>query len=169
MIPQRAPDDRYLAEAPEMMQPIVHLHAGHIAVSAEPCTISTILGSCVSVCLFDPVLRAGGANHFLLPLAAKGALASPRFGKPATEQLVRRLVAMGCRQRDLRAKIFGGADVLGIPGRAPRDTLGAQNVGVATESLAELGIPVVGEAVGGTRGRKLIFRPGDGEAWVRTL
>jgi chemotaxis protein CheD len=153
----------------ETSEKLLHLHAGHIVASSDPCVISTILGSCVSVCLFDPVLRMGGANHFLLPLPASGSLASPRFGKPATERLVLRLVAMGCRQQDLHAKVFGGADVLGLPGRGLRETLGAQNVSVARETLAELGIRVVIESVGGTRGRRLLFRPCDGEAWVRLL
>jgi chemotaxis protein CheD len=171
MIPEQSSSERQLhsADVASASETILHLHAGHIVASDVPCTISTVLGSCVSVCLFDSVHGIGGANHFLLPTAGASALGSLRFGRPATEQLVRRLVAMGCRQRDLQAKVFGGADVLGFKGRAPSDTLGAQNVHVAKAMLEELRIPLVAEVVGGSRGRKLLFRPCDGEAWVRTL
>jgi chemotaxis protein CheD len=170
MIPERASGDRPLyPDVASASEKTLHLHAGHIVTSDVPSTISTVLGSCVSVCLFDSARRIGGANHFLLPLAGAGALAPLRFGRPATEQLVRRLVAMGSRQRDLQAKLFGGADVLGFRGRASSDTLGAQNVAVAKAVLDELRIPLMAEVVGGTRGRKLLFRPHDGEAWVRML
>jgi chemotaxis protein CheD len=169
MIPEHSSGALHPPDVASASETILHLHAGHIVASDVPCTISTVLGSCVSVCLFDSVRRVGGANHFLLPIAGAGALASLRFGRPATEQLVRRLIALGSRQRDLQAKLFGGADVLGFRSRSPSDTLGAQNVAMAKGVLDELRIPLVAEVVGGTRGRKLLFRPCDGEAWVRML
>ena len=147
----------------------VYLHAGQIAASAEPCSIVTILGSCVAVCLFDRVSGAGGANHFLLPTSPSVARQSARFGDMAIELLLAKLAALGSRPRDLEAKLFGGASVV-LAGAADRSTsLGMQNVTLAKRVLESRGIPVRAEDVGGTRGRKITFRTDLGDAWVRTL
>jgi chemotaxis protein CheD len=144
---------------------VVHLHAGQVFASTDPCTISTVLGSCVAVCLVDAVRRAGGANHYLLPLHAVGSHASARFGNVAIDELVARMLVQGSRKRDLVAKIFGGANVLGHKAQP----LGDENVKVARRTLAVHDIPIVAEDVGGERGRKLLFRTDEGHAWVRKL
>lgn len=146
----------------------VHLHPGHLHASATTCTIATILGSCVSVCLYDRVRGIGGANHFLLPYPVSGEQASPRFGLAAVRGLIDRLVGLGSSPSNLEAKLFGGAAV--VPAlRARPGHLGLQNVEVAREILDAHGIPVRAEDVGGERGRKLVFRTHDGAAWVRLL
>jgi chemotaxis protein CheD len=150
----------------EISEIIVHIHAGQLFVSPSPITLSTVLGSCVAVCLFDYELRYGGANHYLLPFR-EGAGATARFGNVAIDELVTRMLALGSRRRDLRAKIFGGACT--IAGRDPEESLGAQNVEVARELLDRYEITIVAEDVGGTRGRKLLFHTDGGECWVRRL
>lgn len=145
------------------------LHPGHLAVSADRCTITTIVGSCVTVCLFDSVRRAGGANHYVLPIAGAGSLASPRYGDVALAELVRQMLALGCREGDLRAKVFGGASVLLPNERIDAETLGAKNVRVARQILSERRIPVIAEDVGGHRGRKVVFQTDAGDVWVRKL
>jgi chemotaxis protein CheD len=148
--------------------PNAYLHAGHLFVSATPCRVSTILGSCVSVALFDPVAQVGGLNHFLLPQGPENTAPSARFGAIAVPWLIEALVAAGAQRRALQAKVFGGACVL----RAFRTTagnLGTKNVQVAKAVLQAEGIPIVAEDVDGERGRKLIFQTHDGAAWVRSL
>jgi len=148
--------------------PNAYLHAGHLFVSATPCRVSTILGSCVSVALFDPVAQVGGLNHFLLPQGPENTAPSARFGQTAVPWLIQALVAAGANRRQLQAKVFGGACVL----RAFRSTagnLGQKNVQTARALLLAEGIPVVAEDVDGERGRKLIFQTHDGSAWVRAL
>ena len=148
--------------------PNAYLHAGHMFVSGTPCRVSTILGSCVSVALFDPVAQVGGLNHFLLPAGPEHAAPSARFGTVAVPWLIEALVAAGAQRRSLQAKVFGGACVL----RAFRSTagnLGQKNVQVAKAVLLAEGIPIVAEDVNGERGRKLIFQTHDGAAWVRSL
>jgi chemotaxis protein CheD len=146
----------------------VYLHAGQLHAAAEPCEITTILGSCVAVCLFDPVLRAAGANHYLLPLRVGTAHASPRFGNVAIVDLVERMLALGCRARDLRAKIFGGSTLTG-GARIASQALGEQNIRLARETLAERGIPITAEDVGGDRGRKIVVRTDEGIVFVKKL
>ncbi|HET7450335.1 MAG TPA: chemotaxis protein CheD [Gaiellaceae bacterium] len=130
--------------------------------------MTTILGSCVSVCLFDDTLGAGGINHYLLPHRTSATTASPRFAGTAIRQLVDALVGYGCRKADLRAKVFGGARVLD----AFHDSafaIGAQNARVAFELLDAEGIAVVAQDVGGDRGRKLVFQTDDGVARVAVI
>ena len=146
----------------------IYLHPGQIATSATPCMISTILGSCVAVCLWDEETGIGGMNHFLLPHFAGSGPSSARFGNVAIEQLVSRLLAAGARKGGMRAKLFGGANVLEAL-RGVAGSLGRSNVEVARLVLKEAGIPVVAEDVEGDRGRKLIFQTNDGSARVKLL
>lgn len=144
----------------------VYLHPGRLIVSSEPCAVTTILGSCVAVCLWDPRLRAGGVSHYVLPHWAGARQSSPRFGNLAIEQLIEQTRAQGSRRRDLQAKLFGGARILESPQGEGSD-LGQRNVDVAREVLARESIAVVAEDVGGQGGRKLIFQIFDGSAEVR--
>ena len=145
----------------------MYLHPGFVYASREPAEATTILGSCVAVCLWDARLRIGGANHFLLPHGGGGG-GSPRFGDVAIPDLIDRMARLGCQRRDLRAKVFGGAAVV----EAFRDRekhLGATNVERARALLAEHGIPIVAEDVEGHRGRKVIYQTDTGIALVKLV
>jgi chemotaxis protein CheD len=144
------------------------VHTGEVAVAPAQTLYSTILGSCVSVCLWDPTTGAGGMNHFLLPDQVSNGISSTRFGNVAVTTLLTRLDRLNVSAQKLQAKIFGGASVLDN-GVAPREMLGARNVELARVLLTLAGISIVAEDVGGSRGRKLIFRTSDGAAWVRKL
>lgn len=144
-----------------------YLQPGQLIAAPEPLEISTVLGSCVAVCLWDRRRGQGGANHFLLP-SHGGAQASPRYGDVAVGQLVAALLALGSRRDDLVAKLFGGASVISAF-RGVREQLGVRNVAVARHLLAQERVPVVAEDVGGQRGRKLIFHTDDGLARVRLI
>jgi len=154
--------------APALEPRGVYLHPGQLVVSATPCSISTILGSCVAVCLWDEETGIGGMNHFLLPHFAGRGASSARFGNVAIEQLLAKLVEAGARRYAMRAKIFGGANVLEAL-RGVGGSLGRQNVEVARRLLTEAQVPVAAEDVEGDRGRKLVFRTDDGSAKVRLL
>lgn len=156
--PSNAPGDGGRAQ--------VYLHAGDLVVASKPTAIVTILGSCVAVCLWDPGARVGGVNHYLLPFHVEREQ-SPRFGSVAIPRLLEEVVAGGADPRRLQAKIFGGASVIGAFSHGRR--LGDDNAVLATESLHALGIPVIEQDVGGTKGRKLVFHSDDGAAWIRLL
>ena len=143
----------------------VYLAPGRLYASAEDAHVTTILGSCVAVCLFDAHARVGGINHYLLP---RGAPASPRFGDGAVPLLVERVLELGAHRGRLAAKVFGGACVLeGF--RADAASLGARNAEVAFAELGAEQVPVVGSDVGGQRGRRLMFHVRTGAAWVRPI
>lgn len=143
----------------------VYLQPGQWVASATPATITTILGSCVAVCLWDPQLRIGGMNHYMLPYETGRMTGSPRFGDVAIRQLLTRLVALGARPAALEATIVGGACVMEVF-RRDGDHIGARNADLAERMLAANGIRVRRRDLGGNRGRKLIFDTDSGDAIV---
>ena len=142
----------------------VYLHGGQVTVASEPTAITTVLGSCVAVCLYDPVARLGGMNHFLLPHHVERER-SPRFGTVAVPALVDSLLQAGARRPGLKAKVFGGAAMW----QATEGLLavGARNIELADAALQELAIPVIGKDVGGVQSRKIIYNTGDGSVLLR--
>jgi chemotaxis protein CheD len=160
-------DPQYAARVPDVGDRVqVYLHAGQLHAASTPTAITTVLGSCVAVCLYDPVAKVGGINHFLLPLHVDREK-SPRFGTVAVPQLVEAVVRAGATRGALVAKVFGGASVIGALARGRR--LGEENAILALRLLEEAGIPVLDKDVGGSRGRKLVFFADEGTAWVRQL
>jgi chemotaxis protein CheD len=145
-----------------------YVHVGQLYASAERRLVSTILGSCVSVCLWDPELGIGGLNHFLLPQCVQNGGSSSRFGNVAIAELFEQLQQLGAVRHRLKAKMFGGASVIDAF-QSANASLGMQNVALARRLLADARIPIVNEDVGGTQGRKLVFQTHDGAAWVRHI
>ena len=146
-------------EAPES----VYLHPGQVYTAGHAALVSTILGSCVAVCVWDPVARVGGMNHFLLPLG-KG----PRYGSDAMARLLDDMNGRGALVARMVAKVFGGACVI-ADFTGPRKAIGAQNVEAALTFLGAHSIPVRAEQTGGRRGRKLLFHTGTGQAYVKDI
>ncbi|MEW6775586.1 MAG: chemotaxis protein CheD [Bdellovibrionota bacterium] len=142
---------------------------GHLAAGEGPMQITTILGSCVSICLFEPARRIGGLNHFLFSGRPSRHEPTPhRWGEPASEALLERLAALGVSEKSLRAKVFGGAQ-MGPQPASPHLRIGERNVEWALSWLLSKGILVVGQSVGGRLGRKIIMDCGTGEVWVKEL
>jgi len=145
-----------------------YLLPGQLHVSADPCQIRTILGSCVAICLWDSRLRVGGMNHFLLPASSEARPASSRFADVATRTLLETLQALGCRIPHLESKIFGGASMFQKQDRYAI-SLGAKNVAAALDLMRSAGIPVVVQETGGTRGRKIMLNTDDGIVWCQRI
>jgi chemotaxis protein CheD len=146
----------------------VYLLPGQMHASAEPCRITTILGSCVAICLSDATRLAGGMNHFLLPIAPGAEAESLRYADHATVALLEKLMAMGCRLENIAAKIFGGSALFHSKSQY-HESLGAKNVAAAIQLLGNAGIPIVAQETGGNHGRKVIFDTEEGVAWSRRV
>jgi chemotaxis protein CheD len=144
-----------------------YLQPGQLLVLPQPAAITTILGSCVAVCLWDPHRGIGGMNHFMLPMGSGSAASSPRFGPAAMEQLVAQMREAGARLPLLRARVFGGACMFDQMQSA--DHLGQKNAGLALDFLKRRGIEIVQADVGGNRGRKLIFHTDEGTACLTLI
>lgn len=141
--------------------PVHFLYPAELFVSKTPYQVNTILGSCVSVCLFDPVLQIGGINHFMLPYWNGQGLASPKYGNIAIDRLVDKLIALGSNKNNIKAKIFGGGEV--IETNIVQFHIGQRNIEVARALLEELKIPIVSSSVGGKLGRKIEFYTSTGD------
>jgi len=128
---------------------------GAIKVSRQPMEITTLLGSCISVCLWDSKLKYGGINHFMMPFWNGIGLASPKYGNIAIEKLVKNMINIGSEKKNLIAKVFGGAAVLNT--NECIFNIGERNIDIQSSILKDEGIDVVAASVGGTLGRKLIF------------
>jgi chemotaxis protein CheD len=144
------------------------LHPGMIFFAGrDPHEVTTVLGSCVSVCLWDRRLETGGMNHYILPLWNGEGLPSPRYGNIAIRKLIEALYAFGCERKTLMAKVFGGASLMN--NRNQILNVGERNILLAADLLEEEGISVVGLDVGGSSGRKLIFDTRTGVVKVKKL
>src|SRR5579871_4531669 len=102
------------------------LYPSNLFVCTERHLITTILCSCVGICLFDTRLKRGGMNHYILALWNGNGLASPRFGNIANEKLLEEMIRTGSAHHDLVAKVFGGANQT-----ASYNDIGMRNVQVA--------------------------------------
>ncbi|MFY9854943.1 MAG: chemotaxis protein CheD [Terracidiphilus sp.] len=143
----------------------MHVHIGDVAASRSPAIIDTLLGSCVAVCMYDPVLRSGGMNHILLPKCREGDK-SPRYGIHAMELLINELMKLGGDRRRFVAKAFGGGNVMnGLKMRS----IGDWNAKFVREFLALERIPLVSERLGGNHAVHLYFRTDTGKATVHTV
>lgn len=146
---------------------VTFVHPGQLIASATGEVLATLLGTCVSVCLFDEEAGVGGLNHYLLPHGGVGeGPSAARYGNVALERLLQAVWRLGARRERLRAKVFGG---MAASHTALHWDIGASNVCFAREWLDTQGIPRVAEDVGGARGRKLLFHTRGGDAWVKRL
>lgn len=138
---------------------------GEYAVSGDPQdVITTLLGSCVGVCLHDPVNHVGGMNHILLPENSSRNSTSASLGVNAMELLINALIKHGAQRDALQAKVFGGSCM--VKGLS---SIGAQNAAFVSNFLASEGIPVVGGSTGGDEGRRIQFWPYSGAARQKML
>ena len=143
------------------------LHPSTIWTSKEPLWVTTILGSCVSVCLFDKKKCIGGINHFMLPYWNGEGLESPRYGNVAIAQLFHKMLEFGVKKEDIVCKIFGGAEML--VEQVSVFNVGRRNIELAQKIISEMGIPVAGSSTGGKLGRKIHFNTGTGEVLQKYL
>ena len=116
--------------------------------------VTTLLGSCVAVCLFEPQMGCGGINHYMLPLWHGEGLATPKYGNVAIDKLVKRMLDLGCRRERLVGKVFGGASVVGDAGVFNN---GQRNIDLAMDLLKKNAIHVAVAEVGGDNGMKIQF------------
>ncbi|MDH3998397.1 MAG: chemotaxis protein CheD [Desulfuromonadales bacterium] len=142
-----------------------YLYPGTLFVHRKPHLVTTVLGSCISVCLWDPVGRVGGINHYLLPLWNGEGLPTPKYGNIAISKLIENVKNQSENPDKLIAKVFGGASMWekaeGLL------AIGQRNIEYAQEALEQHRIKIVGHDLGGHVGRKIIFNTHDGTVLMR--
>lgn len=140
----------------------IHVCGGDIRVSDSGRDIfSTVLGSCIATCIYDPVARIGGMNHFLLPYNHKDRH-NTRYGDDSLARLLTQLNMRGADRHRLVAKVYGGARVL-----TGDVDIGRMNIEFADSFLRESNIRIIEFDVGGQTARWVDFHPTTGRAFVR--
>lgn len=127
--------------------------------------ITYALGSCVGICIYDPMAKVGGLSHIMLPSSTmnQNAAATPmRFADTAIVILIKKLEFMGASPRRMKAKIAGGAQMFAAVGNSSLSNIGQRNVEAVKAVLAEQRVPIVAEDTGKNYGRTLLFSPADG-------
>ena len=154
------------AAPPEPAEQEHSIILGDVKATRGPSVIKTLLGSCVSACIYDPETGVGGMNHFSLPGVSDDGMCA-RYGAYAMELLVTEIMKKGGNRHRLRAKVFGGAKVLNID--SEHLNVGAKNAAFVIKFLADEGIPLESQCLGGTRGLIVRFRPHTGKVQVKPL
>ena len=151
---------------------VVKLMTGDCFVAGDPrYMLVTILGSCISVCMRDPVAKVGGMNHILLPgnSSHKDVVKGDpeyctRFGAFAMEELINGILKLGGQKDRLETKIFGGGNVI-----KNSAMIGSKNINFVKEYLKKEGLVIKSENVGGTIPRRIHYFPDTGKVMLRSL
>ena len=131
--------------------------------------IETILGSCISACVRDPIAGVGGMNHFMLPVnkntnSGNELSDANRYGNFAMENLVNSLLSAGARRERLEFKIFGGGRIM-----SSMTNVGWYNIGFVFDYIYTEGFKVVSQDIGDIYPRKVLYYPLSGRVRVRRL
>lgn len=118
------------------------------------------LGSCIGLTLYDPVLRLGAMVHIMLPESGGRVDRPGKYADTAVPLMVGELVALGCKNRSIIAKMVGGACMFEYFGT--NLNIGERNIAKVRTLLAECHIQLGAEDVGGKVGRSVTFLPADG-------
>jgi chemotaxis protein CheD len=137
-----------------------YLHPGFIFVSQEPHFIHTVLGSCVSVCLWDSVNMFGGMNHYIYG-KCNGNKRNGRYGEVSLPHMLQLMLDMGSKKKNLSAHLIGGARNARL-----NSLVGDENTALAEKWLKKNRIPIIVKDVGGEHGRKVVFHNQSGEVYI---
>jgi len=152
--------------------PIVSLPPGKLLITKQATIVSTILGSCVSLCLHSEKFGIGAICHGMLPRQTKPPIAGhfPYLDTVVPHMLKTMTNRFGLVPSSLTVKMFGGASVIqtGLP--TPDGlAIGQQNIAAALAALARFGLTPEVQKTGGTKGYKIFFNTGTGEIFVRRI
>lgn len=133
----------------------------HYVSTAGQEMVVTVLGSCVSACIWDPHLRIGGMNHFMLPDSGSDVPVDKamRYGNFAMEELINDVQRRGARREALEIKVFGGGNVLQSMGGGGTVPIGDRNAAFVRRYLEEEGLRIAAEDLGGVHPRRIHFFP----------
>jgi chemotaxis protein CheD len=150
---------------------VIAVGLGDLFVSKTEDLVAYSLGSCIGICLWDPIAKIAAMSHVVLPTApASGPVATPgKFGDTAVPAMLEALLRAGAQKFRLQCKIAGGAAVLAIGGGGSLPKIGERNIESVKAALAHVNIRIIGEETGGNQGRTVRLEPPSGRVLVRTV
>lgn len=151
---------------------VIQLPPGEVIVTGSPAVITTVLGSCVSLCLYSERTGAGAMCHCVLPREARlSTRQRTYFVDGALEVMLAGLADLGTRPADLHVKMFGGSEAFSASGAGCADAIsvGRQNVDAARHAIRRADLALVAEDVGGSEGRRILFYTCSGKVLLRRV
>ncbi|MFT7109578.1 MAG: chemotaxis protein CheD [Psychrobacter glaciei] len=149
----------------------VFLHPGDFLFGEPGTHVHTVLGSCIAICLWHPVLRIGGMCHFVLPFRSKmepkPAVLDGRYGEEAMEMFDMAIKLHQTDYKDYQAKIFGGANMFGKAAGANDALIGGKNADKAMQLLMHRKAAITVVHVGEQGHRRIVMDVGTGDVWVK--
>jgi len=150
------------------------INPGEFYFGDSNCQIHTLLGSCVAITLWHPILKVGGMCHIVLPYSNdrrkradySGLPLSGRYTDTAMMLFEREASLRGTYLKEYQAKIFGGSNMLTSSKLHEDEQIGAKNIEAAKHKISEFGIPLLVEHVGSTGFRRIAFDVNSGDVWV---
>ncbi|MGM0542067.1 MAG: chemoreceptor glutamine deamidase CheD [Pseudomonadota bacterium] len=142
---------------------------GEFYVTRENERIETVLGSCISACVRDPIAGIGGMNHFMLPVDKNSNRSTElssanRYGNYAMENLINAILSSGGKRERLEFKLFGGGRIM-----SSMTNIGWYNIGFAFDYIYTEGFKIVSQDIGDIYPRKVLYYPLSGRVRVRRL
>ncbi len=143
-------------------------------VKDDDTLVTYALGSCVGICLYDPVMKMAGLSHIMLPSVKEftdpaAAAQTMKYADTAIELLMKKMLSMGAGKIRLRAKIAGGAQMFAPVNNTSLAGIGERNVLAVKKELARLVIPIVAEDTGKNYGRTLYLTAADGVMRIKSV
>jgi len=156
--------------------PDIYLKPGEAVISEKAAIVSTVLGSCISLTMFNIKSKIGAICHNLLPVCRDKSMCNDncheafRYVECTIQRMVSEFTVRGIKKSEIEVKLFGGSDMFKISGGKNNSaTVGKQNVETALKILSDLGIRVAAADTGGSRGRKIIFCTQTGQVFLKRL
>lgn len=166
-IPQQLSDFSHFGPfwEPRWKRYAVKVKPGEHYVANEDVVITTVLGSCISACIYDPVMRLGGLNHFMLPAGEADHIgSSSRYGLFAMEQLINDMMKQGCQRQDMQVKLTGGGNMM-----VGLSDIGQQNIDFILKYIEDEGLNLIASDLGGDQARRVAYFPLEGRMLVNKL
>lgn len=151
------------------MKPTVNIHIGDYYSSRTPVVITTILGPCAAVCLYDPINKIGGMNHILLPGDGPVGInnGDSRYGINAMEMLINQMMKIGANRYKITAKVFGGASILSTI--SSEFCMGMKNIEFVVDFLLTEKIPILNYNFGGVDSRRIYYHTDTNEVLLKRI
>ena len=142
------------------------------AIVSSPDRLITMgLGSCIGIAIYDRVKKIAGLVHIMLPDSKqfKNIVNPLKYADLGIESLVNQMIDNGCRKENMTAKIAGGASMFNFPDKKIISDIGKRNSLAVVEIINKLSIPIIGQEVGGNKGRTMIFEIEDGSVLIKSI
>ncbi|WP_138202714.1 chemotaxis protein CheD [Haloimpatiens lingqiaonensis] len=150
----------------------IRIGIADLNVASSPNRLITIgLGSCIGIALYDNISKIGGLAHIMLPNSKQFSnVTNPaKFADLAIPMLVNSMKSKGAREKNLRAKIAGGASMFNFSDKSMIMDIGNRNSQQVIETLNQMSIPIISQDIGGNKGRTMILYTENGKVEIKTV